>query len=69
MNLSHSHLFESSMDGGTTWGHANTYIDFNSGDSISTTPNNIFVQVLRAKIEWSGLWLGRHKQQRCSQSS
>ncbi len=54
MNLSHSHLFESSMDGGTTWGHANTYIDFNSGDSISTTPNNIFVQVLRAKIGGAG---------------
>ena len=27
MNKSHGHLFESSMDGGTTWGNANPYID------------------------------------------
>ncbi|EBA7503285.1 tail fiber protein [Salmonella enterica] len=54
MNQSHRHLFESSMDGGTTWGNANPYIDFNSGNSVSHTPNNIFVQVLRAQIGGAG---------------
>ncbi|HHL3255730.1 TPA: phage tail protein [Citrobacter braakii] len=54
MNQSHRHLFESSMDGGTTWGNANPYIDFNSGNSVSHTPNNIFVQVLRAQISGAG---------------
>ncbi|MDM3382802.1 tail fiber protein, partial [Citrobacter sp. Cb011] len=54
MNQSHRHLFESSMDGGTTWGNANPYIDFNSGNSVSHTPNNIFVQILRAQISGAG---------------
>ena len=59
MNKSHGHLFESSMDGGTTWGNANPYIDFNAGNSVSHTPNNIFVQVLRAQIGGAGAgWEG-----------
>lgn len=54
MNKSHGHLFESSIDGGTTWGNANQYIDFNAGNSVSHTPNNIFVQVFRAQIGGAG---------------
>ncbi|HGY5111735.1 TPA: phage tail protein [Citrobacter braakii] len=59
MNKSHGHLFESSIDGGTTWGNANQYIDFNAGNSVSHTPNNIFVQVFRAQIGGAGYgWEG-----------